>query len=134
MKLSTEKLSQEMLGQIAKAAQLLNAGGIVAFPTETVYGLGADVTNKAAIRKIYDIKQRPANHPLIIHIGDMAQLEYWVQEIPQSARKLAQRFWPGPLTLILKRSQRVPDSVTGGQDTVGIRIPNHPVALAYWMQ
>lgn len=130
MELSTEKLNHEMLEQIATAAQILNTGGVVAFPTETVYGLGADVTNEAAIRKIYAIKQRPANHPLIVHIADMAQLEYWTQEISQTAWILAKHFWPGPLTLILKRSQHVPDSVTGGQDTVGIRIPAHPVALA----
>ena len=126
MKPSTERLSE----QIAKAAQILNTGGVVAFPTETVYGLGADVTKDAAIKKIYEIKQRPKNHPLIIHISNMAQLEYWTQDIPQSAWILAEHFWPGPLTLILERSKHVPDSVTGGQNTVGIRIPAHPVALA----
>lgn len=129
MELSAEKLNRDTLEQIARAAQILNKGGVVAFPTETVYGLGADVTNEAAIKKIYKIKQRPTNHPLIVHIGNMAQLEYWAQEIPQSAWKLAERFWPGPLTLILKRNKHVPDSVTGGQNTVGIRIPAHPVAL-----
>ena len=130
MTTSTGKLNQDALEQIATAARILNKGGVVAFPTETVYGLGADVTNEAAIRKIYEIKRRPENHPLIVHIGDMTQLEYWAQEIPQSALKLAEYFWPGPLTLILKRSKHVPNSVTGGQDTVGIRIPAHPVALA----
>ncbi|MDR4516323.1 MAG: threonylcarbamoyl-AMP synthase [Nitrosomonas sp.] len=126
MELSTERQPE----QIARAAQILNTGGVVAFPTETVYGLGADVSNDEAIKKIYEIKQRPENHPLIIHISNMAQLEYWAQDIPLSARILAEHFWPGPLTLILKRSKHIPDSVTGGQNTVGIRIPAHPVALA----
>jgi len=124
------KLSQEKLDQIITAARLMKTGGVVAFPTETVYGLGADVTNAAAVRKVYEIKQRPTNHPLIVHIGDIAFLKYWTQAIPEPAWTLANHFWPGPLTLILKRSQHIPNYITGGQDTVGIRIPAHSVALA----
>jgi len=124
------KLTQEQQEHVTTAARILNQGGTVAFPTETVYGLGADVNNPVAVRKIYDIKQRPPDHPLIVHIGDISQLKYWAQAIPESAWKLAYTFWPGPLTLILQRSHQVPDSVTGGQNTVGIRIPAHPIALA----
>ncbi|MER2514327.1 MAG: L-threonylcarbamoyladenylate synthase [Nitrosomonas ureae] len=123
-------LSPAQLDQIIAAAQILRTGGTVAFPTETVYGLGADVTNPVAIDKIYTIKQRPTHHPLIVHIGNISHLHYWAQAIPDSAWKLVNHFWPGPLTLILPRSDRIPDSVTGGQDTVGIRFPAHPVALA----
>ena len=123
-------LTAEQQDQITAAAQILREGGTVAFPTETVYGLGADVTNPDAINKIYQIKQRPIDHPLIVHIGDVSHLDYWAQAIPNSAWKLARHFWPGPLTLILQRSRHIPDSVTGGQDTVGLRIPAHPVALA----
>ena len=115
--------------RISQAVGILNTGGTVAFPTETVYGLGADVTNTEAISKIYRIKQRPIGHPLIVHIADIAYLHEWAQEIPEAAVKLAEQFWPGPLTLILKRNQRVPNIVTGGQDTVGIRVPSHPMAL-----
>ncbi len=123
-------LLPEQHDQITAAARILCKGGTVAFPTETVYGLGADVTNLDAIRKIYKIKQRPIDHPLIVHIGDISHLDYWAQAIPESAWKLANHFWPGPLTLILQRSRHIPDSVTGGQDTVGLRIPSHSVALA----
>ncbi len=130
MTLDKVELSQDNLAQIAAAAELLDTGGVVAFPTETVYGLGADATNAVAVQKIYDIKQRPENHPLIMHISDIAHLKFWAVEIPESAMLLAERFWPGPLTLILKRSPNVSDNVTGGQETVGIRIPAHPVALA----
>ena len=122
-------LTAEQQNQITAAAQILRKGGTVAFPTETVYGLGADVTNPHAINKIYQIKQRPTDHPLIVHISDISHLHYWAQAIPDSAWQLATHFWPGPLTLILQRSSRIPDSVTGGQDTVGLRIPAHPVAL-----
>lgn len=129
MVLDKGALDQKQLEQIAVAARLLRRGGIVAFPTETVYGLGADATNTDAVQKVYKIKQRPVDHPLIVHIGDMAQLDIWAVEIPEAARLLARHFWPGPLTLILKRSAHTPDCVTGGQDTVGLRIPAHPVAL-----
>ncbi len=125
-----EKINPEKLEQIAAAAELLNTGGVVAFPTETVYGLGADATNPVAVKRVYNIKQRPANHPLIVHIGNIAQLEHWALDIPEPARLLAERFWPGPLTLILKRSSKISNDVTGGQDTIGIRIPAHPVAQA----
>lgn len=123
-------LAPEQQEKIAAAAQILCSGGTVAFPTETVYGLGADAVNPSAIQKIYRIKQRPVDHPLIIHIGAISDLHHWTQTIPGSAWKLAQHFWPGPLTLILPRSARIPDCVTGGQDTVGLRMPAHPIALA----
>ena len=123
-------LTAEQQEQIVAAAQILRSGGTVAFPTETVYGLGADAANPSAIQKIYRIKQRPVDHPLIVHIGAISDLHHWAQAIPESAWKLARRFWPGPLTLILPRSARIPDCVTGGQETVGLRMPAHPVALA----
>lgn len=116
--------------QITRAASLLKAGGTVAFPTETVYGLGADISNSAAVRRIFEIKKRPTDHPLIVHFGDVSQLHRWARVIPDAARALAERFWPGPLTLILPRTDQVPGCVTGGQETVGLRVPDHPVALA----
>ena len=116
--------------QIARAAALLRAGELVAFPTETVYGLGADAANPQAVAKIFAAKGRPADHPLIVHIAGADKLDAWAREVPDAARALAAAFWPGPLTLILKRSALVPDAVTGGQDTVGLRVPNHPLALA----
>lgn len=130
MILKPSNLDQKALDQVYAAARCLKVGGVVAFPTETVYGLGAEVANATAVRRIFTIKQRPINHPLIVHIGDLSQLTYWAQAIPKSAWILARRFWPGPLTLILQRNKNVPDYVTGGQSTVGIRIPAHPVALA----
>lgn len=114
---------------IARAAQLLHEGQLVALPTETVYGLGADASNPAAVLKIFAAKDRPADHPLIVHLADAAQLKDWAIDIPPEAHALARAFWPGPLTLILKKQPHVPGEVTGGQDTVGIRIPDHPVAL-----
>ncbi|MDP1734284.1 MAG: L-threonylcarbamoyladenylate synthase [Sulfuritalea sp.] len=114
---------------ISRAAGMLRAGELVAFPTETVYGLGADARNPLAIAKIFAAKGRPADHPLIVHLPDASHLERWAVDIPEAARKLAAAFWPGPLTLILKRHPSVPDAVTGGQDTVGLRVPNHPLAL-----
>lgn len=102
---------------------------MVAFPTETVYGLGADATNPAAVAKIFAAKGRPQDHPVIVHLGSIELLPLWAGEIPTAAHKLAAAFWPGPLTLILKRAAGVSDCVTGGQDTVGLRIPGHPVAL-----
>lgn len=114
---------------INTAAQLLKSGGLVAFPTETVYGLGADASNPVAIRRIFEAKGRPADHPLILHFAHIDDLNYWARDIPEAAWRLAENFWPGPLTLILKR-KNAPLEVTGGQDSVGLRIPNHPVALA----
>jgi L-threonylcarbamoyladenylate synthase len=115
---------------IARAAELLRAGELVAFPTETVYGLGADAKNAVAVGKIYALKGRPAGHPVIVHLADAARLDEWAVEIPDAARRLAGALWPGPLTLVLKRAADVPDAVTGGQDTVGLRVPAHPVAQA----
>jgi L-threonylcarbamoyladenylate synthase len=112
----------------AQAARRLHAGELVAFPTETVYGLGADATNPEAVAKIFALKGRPETHPLIVHIADPLALELWARHVPANARKLADRFWPGPLTMILPKSARVPPAVTGGQDTVGVRCPSHPVA------
>jgi len=115
--------------QIEKAAALLRQGELVAFPTETVYGLGADASNPEAVAKIFAAKGRPADHPLIVHIPGVEHLDRWAREIPETAFASAKAFWPGPLTLILKRQPNVPDAVTGGQDTVGIRVPGHPLAL-----
>ncbi|HWP87999.1 MAG TPA: L-threonylcarbamoyladenylate synthase, partial [Burkholderiales bacterium] len=119
-----------MNSQLDEAVAVLKRGGLVAFPTETVYGLGADAGNPAAIAKLYAAKGRPADHPVIVHVAGMAQLNEWAREITPVARRLAERFWPGPLTLILKRAPGVSDALTGGQDTVGLRIPSHPVAHA----
>lgn len=116
------------MSQISEAARRLVAGEVVAFPTETVYGLGADATNEEAVAKIFAMKERPADHPLIVHIAHPDGLSKWAVGIPREARILATRFWPGPLTMILRKSARVPAIVTGGQDTVGIRCPSHPVA------
>ena len=115
---------------ITQAVELLRSGGVVAFPTETVYGLGADAANPQAVARIFAIKGRPADHPVIVHLSDPCQMVQWAREIPSAAFNLAERFWPGPLTLILRRRQGVSDLVTGGQDTIGLRIPSHPVALA----
>ena len=114
---------------LARAVDLLKAGELVGLPTETVYGLGADAANPAAVAKIFAAKGRPADHPLIVHLPGDAWLEQWARDIPQAAWDLAEMFWPGPLTLILKKQPWVPDAVTGGQDTVGLRVPGHPVAL-----
>lgn len=114
---------------IGRAATILRAGGLVAFPTETVYGLGADASNPAAVAKIFSAKGRPQNHPLIVHVANMELLALWAARIPPAAHKLAEAFWPGPLTLVLQRAAGVPDCVTGGQDSVGLRIPGHPLAL-----
>ena len=114
---------------MADAAAHLLAGDLVAFPTETVYGLGADACNAAAVARIYSVKGRPADHPLIIHVASMDALGEWASDVPEYAISLARDFWPGPMTLIMKRSALAADFVTGGQDTVGIRVPAHPVAL-----
>jgi L-threonylcarbamoyladenylate synthase len=115
---------------MASAAKHLIAGDLVAFPTETVYGLGADARNKTAVARIYQVKGRPTNHPLIVHIASMDRMGDWAGDVPEYAIQLARDFWPGPMTLVLKRSELAADFVTGGQDTVGIRVPNHPVTLA----
>ena len=115
---------------ILKAAMALKNGYLVAFPTETVYGLGADATNQDAVSRIFSIKNRPINHPLILHLGSINEIENWAIEIPDYAYKLANKYWPGPMTLILKRRSNAKDFVTGGQETVGIRIPNHEIALS----
>jgi len=115
---------------IKDAAATLIKGGLVAFPTETVYGLGADATNEDAIAKIYKVKGRPEGHPLIVHISSLGNLDKWARDIPEYAVKLARAFWPGPMTLILPRTDLAKDFITGGQDNVGIRIPSHTVALA----
>ncbi len=118
------------LDEIARAVDILRAGGLVAFPTETVYGLGADATNEDAMRRLFAAKGRPADHPVIVHLADAAQLSDWACTVPDAAAKLAAAFWPGPLTLIVPRAAGVLDAVTGGQDTVGVRVPSHPVARA----
>ena len=115
---------------IRDAAAALKAGRLVAFPTETVYGLGADARNPDAIKRIYDVKGRPADHPLIVHISSINQVEKWATEVPDYAIVLARNFWPGPMTLIFKRSAIAQDFITGGQETVGLRIPSDPIALA----
>ena len=115
---------------MARAAEHLKAGSLVAFPTETVYGLGADATNPDAVARIYKAKGRPADHPLIVHLGDMQDIAEWSDEIPDYAIALARNFWPGPMTLILKRSALAKDFITGGQETVGLRVPDHVIALA----
>ena len=114
---------------MADAAANLLAGNLVAFPTETVYGLGADACNADAVARIYSVKGRPADHPLIVHVGSMDALGDWASDVPEYAISLARDFWPGPMTLIMKRSSLASDFVTGGQDTVGIRVPDHAVAL-----
>jgi len=115
---------------LSSAAQLLKSGGLVALPTETVYGLGADATNKDAVARIYKVKGRPTDHPLIVHIHSMQSLGDWADEIPDYAIALARDFWPGPMTLVLKRTLLAEDFVTGGQPTVGLRVPDHAIALA----
>lgn len=127
---SGEFVSNCTADALSSAAQLLKSGGLVAFPTETVYGLGADATNAAAVARIYEVKERPADHPLIVHIHAMQAVGEWADEIPEYAITLARNFWPGPMTLVLKRSMLTQDCVTGGQPTVGLRVPDHVVALA----
>jgi L-threonylcarbamoyladenylate synthase len=127
---SGEFVSQCTADSLAQAAQLLKDGGLVALPTETVYGIGADATNQSAVARIYKVKGRPADHPLIVHIYSMQSLGDWADEIPSYAISLARDFWPGPMTLVLKRSILAEDFVTGGQPTVGLRVPDHAVALA----
>ena len=117
-----------MSSEVRRAAQILRAGGLVAFPTETVYGLGADASSEKAVARLYAVKRRPADHPVIVHFASTDAALGWASEIPDAARQLARKFWPGPLTLILKRSPAAKDFVTGGQPSVGLRVPSHPVA------
>lgn len=125
--MASENLDQ---ATIDAAARALEQGALVAFPTETVYGLGADAENPAAVAAIYAAKGRPQDHPVIVHLAPGAPLDYWAADIPAEAHALAEAFWPGPLTMILKRAPNIPDAVSGGQDTVGLRCPSHPVAIA----
>jgi L-threonylcarbamoyladenylate synthase len=125
----TQILSQCTAATLADAAQSLKSGALIAFPTETVYGLGADATNPAAVARIYSVKGRPQDHPLIVHIADISQLDQWACEIPEYAIALAREYWPGPMTLVLKRTDLAKDFITGSQETVGIRVPAHAVAL-----
>lgn len=115
---------------VSQAVSVLARGGLLGLPTETVYGLAADASSATAVAKIFAAKGRPADHPLIVHLADAAQIDQWAVDIPAAARRLAAAFWPGPLTLILKRAPHVLDAVTGGQDTVGLRVPSHPLARA----
>jgi L-threonylcarbamoyladenylate synthase len=119
-----------VIEQVRRAAELLRAGELVAFPTETVYGLGADAENERAIRRLYEIKGRPAAHPVIVHFADVDSAFRWARDVPAAARRLAESFWPGPLTLVLTRADRAKDFVTGGQESIGVRVPSHPVAQA----
>jgi len=123
-------ISSCTLSSLKEAAKSLEQGNLVAFPTETVYGLGADATNKDAVARIYDVKGRPTGHPLIVHISSTNNLDKWAQQIPEYAITLARTFWPGPMTLILPRTELAKDFITGGQDNVGIRVPSHPLALS----
>jgi len=115
---------------IQGASQALSQGNLIAFPTETVYGLGADATNPDAVKRIYEVKGRPSDHPLIVHIASLDQMDQWAIDIPEYAITLARDFWPGPMTLVLKRSTKAKDFITGGQDTVALRVPAHPIALS----
>ena len=124
-----EIISSPTRDEIKKAAKALKDGHLVAFPTETVYGLGADAINEKAVSRIYSAKGRPTDHPLIVHISSINQLEKWAIDIPEYAIKLAKEFWPGPMTLILKRSKLAKNFITGGQNNVGLRVPSQPIAL-----
>ena len=117
-----------MSPEVRRAAEVLKRGALVGFPTETVYGLGADASSREAVARLYAAKRRPADHPVIVHFASAEQAFAWARDVPAGARKLAQKFWPGPLTLVLKRSKKAGDFVTGGQDTIGVRVPAHPLA------
>jgi|688.fasta_scaffold349824_1 L-threonylcarbamoyladenylate synthase len=125
-----EMVSNPTHGQIKNAAKSLKDGHLVAFPTETVYGLGADATNAKAVSRIYSVKGRPIDHPLIVHISSINQIEKWASDFPDYAISLAKEFWPGPMTLILNRSELAKDFITGGQHNIGLRVPNQPIALS----
>lgn len=116
--------------ELDEAVRLLEAGQLVAFPTETVYGLGADAENPEAVARIFAAKGRPSNHPVIVHVVDGGDVSYWTDDVPEAAQKLIDAFWPGPLTIILKRAAHIPAAVAGGQDSIGLRCPSHPVAQA----
>jgi L-threonylcarbamoyladenylate synthase len=119
---------------LQRAVEILRHGGLVGLPTETVYGLAADAENELAVRRIFAVKGRPSTHPLIVHLGEAEAVKQWVSRLPPAAEALAGAFWPGPLTLVLPRSTRASDAVTGGQGTVAVRVPAHPVALAVLRQ
>jgi len=124
-----DQLAPCSIDSLKQAANQLKNGALVAFPTETVYGLGVDAENESAVARMYQVKGRPANHPVIVHISNQNQVGYWAQDIPDYAISLMRKFWPGPMTLILKRSEKAKDFVTGGQEYVGLRIPSNPIAL-----
>ncbi len=124
-----DQLAPCSIETLNQAAKRLNGGALVAFPTETVYGLGADAENESAIARMYEVKGRPTNHPVIVHISNQNLVSYWAEEIPDYAISLMRKFWPGPMTLILKRSEKAKDFITGGQEFVGLRIPSNPIAL-----
>lgn len=126
VEIKKDNLNKEVLNE---AGRILRSGGLVAFPTETVYGLGGDALNPESARKIYEAKGRPSDNPLIVHICETQALEALAEDIPEPARLLAERFWPGPLTMILKKTRRVPEETTGGLDTVAVRMPSDPIAL-----
>ena len=128
--LRMEIISNPTQDEIMKAAQALKDGHLVAFPTETVYGIGADATNEKAVSRVYSVKGRPADHPLIVHISSINQLGNWAIDIPGYAIKLAKEFWPGPMTLVLKRNNLAKNFITGGQDSVALRVPNQPLVFA----
>ena len=130
LKITVDK-EHPSIESLSEAIRLIKEGGLVAFPTETVYGLGGDAKNPEASKKIYAAKGRPSDNPLIVHIHDFSELEEIVAEVPESARKLADAFWPGPLTMILPKNDVIPLETTGGLDTVAIRMPSHPVARAF---
>ncbi|MCP3064117.1 threonylcarbamoyl-AMP synthase [Myxococcus sp. K38C18041901] len=115
---------------VERAVEVLRSGGVIALPTETVYGLAANAEDELAVRRVFAIKGRPATHPLIVHLAGVEHLSSWAREVPEAARRLAEAFWPGPLTMVLPRTPRATDAITGGQDTVALRVPGHPVALA----
>ena len=132
--MQSQPLQPTSQADINEAVAALERGELVAFPTETVYGLGADAGNIEALKRLYAVKGRPAAHPVIVHLSSTEQLSTWAREVPPQALTLAKAFWPGPLTLILPRAPHVLDAVTGGQDSVGLRVPNHPLALALLKQ
>jgi L-threonylcarbamoyladenylate synthase len=130
MSASPQFLSKCSTNAIVRAAESLKAGALVAFPTETVYGLGGDATNAAAVARIYQVKGRPTDHPLIVHIADMDAVVTWARDIPTYAISLARDYWPGPMTLVLPRSEVAGDFITGGQDSIALRVPAHTIALS----